>query len=51
MTADVSRLPDLDEIDAEDCHLQWDILLRASVGQRQILDVFDWVEGDCDWKW
>lgn len=48
VTAEVSRLPDLDAIDAEDCYLQWDIVLRASVEERQILEVFDWVEGDCD---
>ena len=45
---DVSALPDLDVLDAEDSYLSWTIDLTTDAGEAAIRDVFDFVEGDCD---
>jgi len=39
-------LPPLAELDPEDCHLSWTLLLRGAVGKQSIEEVFDWVSAD-----
>jgi len=46
--ADLSRLPSLDKLDPSECHLGWNIELKAPVKREDIAAVFDWVEGECD---
>ena len=46
--ADLSRLPALDKLDPSECHLGWNIELKAPVKREDIAAVFDWVEGECD---
>lgn len=46
--ADVSCLPQLVELEPEDCYLSWDLHLMGDVTREQIGEVFDWVEDDCD---
>ncbi|RYE64774.1 MAG: chemotaxis protein CheA [Oxalobacteraceae bacterium] len=45
---DVSALPDLDALDAEESYLSWTIDLTTEAGEAAIRDVFDFVETDCD---
>ena len=42
------ELPPLDELDAERCHLAWDIRLATTEAESAIRDVFGFIEGDCD---
>jgi two-component system, chemotaxis family, sensor kinase CheA len=46
--ADLSRLPPLDKLDPSECHLGWNIELKAPVKREDIAAVFDWVEGECE---
>ncbi|HEX9011791.1 MAG TPA: chemotaxis protein CheA [Holophagaceae bacterium] len=44
---DVSRLPGLDVLDPEDCHLAWDLRLETKASRAEIEEVFEFVaEGD-----
>jgi two-component system chemotaxis sensor kinase CheA len=45
---DVSAVPDLDALDAEESYLAWTIDLTTDAGEAAIRDVFDFVESDCD---
>ena len=45
---DVSAVPDLDALDAEESCLSWTIDLTTDAGEAAIRDVFDFVESDCD---
>jgi len=45
--ADLSRLPDLEAIDAEACHLSWTIEIDGDIPQQQLNDIFDWVDARC----
>ncbi|MGN6281715.1 chemotaxis protein CheA [Frateuria sp.] len=46
--ADLSRLPALAKLDPSECHLGWNIELKAPVRREDIASVFDWVEDECD---
>lgn len=48
VTADLQGLPDLYQLDPEECHLSWKLELQGDVPVREIDDIFDWVEDDCD---
>ena len=48
VTADLSRLPPLADLDAEECHLGWTVTLSGDVALDDIKEVFAWVEDDCD---
>ncbi|MGH8658623.1 MAG: chemotaxis protein CheA [Gammaproteobacteria bacterium] len=48
--ADLSSLPSCPELDPETCHLAWNLWLEGAVAKEQILEIFQWVEGDCDLK-
>jgi two-component system, chemotaxis family, sensor kinase CheA len=43
---DLAGLPPLAELDPEDCHLSWTLLLRGAVSKQAIEEVFDWVSAD-----
>ncbi|TNF39192.1 MAG: chemotaxis protein CheA [Gammaproteobacteria bacterium] len=47
VTTHSDKLPDLDELDPENCYLAWDIVLRGDVSESAIRDVFLWVEDEC----
>ncbi|MGH8602990.1 MAG: chemotaxis protein CheA, partial [Gammaproteobacteria bacterium] len=46
--ADLSSLPSCPELEPETCYLAWNLWLEAAVTEEQILEIFQWVEGDCD---
>ncbi|HWW33114.1 MAG TPA: Hpt domain-containing protein, partial [Steroidobacteraceae bacterium] len=50
VTADVRELPPLAEIDPHRCYLQWQLRLKSGVSQERIVEAFEWVEGDCDYR-
>ena len=47
-TADLQGVPDLFDLDPEECHLSWKLAVRGSVPEGEISEIFDWVEDDCD---
>jgi two-component system, chemotaxis family, sensor kinase CheA len=47
VTADLSRLPDLEAIDPEACYLSWTIEIDGDIPQQQLNDIFDWVDARC----
>ncbi len=46
--ANTDSLPTLDKIDPELCYLSWDITLSTDKGKEAILEVFEFVEDECD---
>ncbi len=44
---DVSKLPDFESIDPENCYLSWQLELDTSEDKSAIKEVFEWVEDDC----
>ena len=48
VSANCDRLPSLVAMDPEDCYLSWELLLRGDASERQIREVFEWVEADCE---
>jgi len=47
---DTTKLPEIDDIEAELCFLAWTASLDSSVEEAQIHEVFEWVEDECDLK-
>lgn len=45
---DLHGVPALFELDPEECHLSWTLILKGNVKREEIDDIFDWVEGECD---
>jgi len=45
---DLSDLPPMSELEPEDSYLSWELRLDAPVDKAQIDEIFEWVEGDCD---
>ena len=46
--ADTAAVNRLSEIDPEDCLIAWNLELVGAVSERNVREVFDWVEGDCE---
>jgi two-component system chemotaxis sensor kinase CheA len=46
-TADLSHLPDLEEIDPETCYLCWSMEIDGDIPQQKLSDIFDWVDARC----
>ena len=44
------RLPEFSKMNAQNCYLGWDMVLKANVSIEQITEIFEWVEDDCDLK-
>ncbi len=45
---DVSTVPDLTNIEAEDCYFKWQFELQANCAQAQIEEIFEWIEDECE---
>lgn len=48
VTADLRGVPDLYQLDPEECHLSWKLELQGNVPANEVDDIFDWVEDECD---
>lgn len=48
VTADLRGLPDIYQLDPEECHLSWKLDLEGNVPASEVDEIFDWVEDDCD---
>ena len=47
LSADISALPGLADLDPESCYLAWSLRLWSESPRQSIIEVFDWAEGDC----
>ncbi|MGF1752659.1 chemotaxis protein CheA [Vibrio makurazakiensis] len=45
---DTPELPDLNEIEPELCYLSWSFTLAANIDEQDIIEIFEWVEDECD---
>jgi two-component system chemotaxis sensor kinase CheA len=48
VTADVTGIPPLAQMDPEDCYIRWSLELRSNAPREAIAQAFDWAEGDCE---
>ncbi len=46
--AHMSKIPSLEELNPEECHISWNTLLISTCSEDAIRDVFIFVEDDCD---
>lgn len=44
----VDRLPDLNQLNPEECHLGWDISLTTAAPRSKIEEIFEWVADESD---
>ncbi|MDT8425429.1 MAG: chemotaxis protein CheA [Methyloprofundus sp.] len=45
---DLQGVPSLFDLDPEECHLSWTLILKGNIAREEIDDIFDWVEDECD---
>lgn len=48
VTFAAQELPDLYQLDPEECHLAWKLSLCGNIPVAEVEDIFAWVEDDCD---
>ncbi len=48
VACDESKIPTLDELDPEGAYLAWTITMHTSHSESELLEVFEFVEGDCE---
>ncbi len=46
--ADLSEIPEFEQIDAESCFISWQLELDTSEDYNAVKEVFEWVEDDCE---
>jgi two-component system, chemotaxis family, sensor kinase CheA len=50
ITVNNDKLPPLIEINPEECYQSWKIILRGTIEENEISEVFAWVDDECDLK-
>ena len=48
VTADDNNLPPFSDLEPEDSYLAWHMELRSDVAKEEIIEIFEWVDDDCD---
>lgn len=48
VSVDLRGLPDIYQLDPEECHLSWKLDLQGNAVATEIDEIFDWVEEECD---
>jgi two-component system, chemotaxis family, sensor kinase CheA len=48
VTADLQGVPDLYQLNPEDCYLSWKLDVAGAVPEAEVDDIFAWVEDSCD---
>ena len=48
VVADLSKVPELNLLESEDCSLRWEFRLKGNIPRDQIDELFAWVEDICD---
>ncbi len=47
-SVDTSKLPPFTELDPEESYLAWELELQGECSEAEILEIFEWVDEDCD---
>ncbi len=42
------KLPSFESFDFETCYLSWHMTLKVNVEKEKIVEIFEWVDGDCE---
>ncbi|MGB0663812.1 MAG: chemotaxis protein CheA [Pontibacterium sp.] len=50
VTANTDKLPNLNDLEPENCYLSWSIILEGECTEEDIREVFEWVEDECELK-
>lgn len=45
---DDDKLPPFSDLEPEDCYLRWILTLRGDVSESDVMEIFEWVDDDCD---
>jgi len=48
VVADINELPSFADLNPEDSFISWDITLTGDINKDDVVEVFDWVEDECD---
>lgn len=48
ISADTSKLPDIEAIESELCYLTWSATISGEIELEQIQEIFEWVEDECE---
>ncbi len=48
INVDDSDLPAFSSLEPEDSYLAWEIELKGDASKEDVLEIFEWVDGDCD---
>ncbi len=48
VNVDMANLPSLDDLDAEESYLSWEIFMTDCISEIEVREVFAWVEDECD---
>lgn len=48
VTVNLEKLLAFEELTPEDLYLSWDLILKGDVSKDDIIEVFEWVEDECD---
>lgn len=44
----IDNIPPFIKHDFEECYLSWNLMLKGDVSKEQVVEVFEWVEDECD---
>nr|WP_305908325.1 Hpt domain-containing protein [Methylomarinum sp. Ch1-1]MDP4521149.1 Hpt domain-containing protein [Methylomarinum sp. Ch1-1] len=47
-TVDFQGVPDIHDLDPEECHLSWQLSVNGDIPRAEIDEIFAWVEDECD---
>ncbi len=47
-TADFLGVPDIHNLEPEECAISWKLLLKGNTAEQDIEEIFSWVEDECD---
>ena len=47
-TVDASKLPTIEDLDPEEAYMSWSITLKSDCSEADIMEIFEWVDEDCD---
>lgn len=45
---DIGNVPDINNLEAESCYLSWKLNLHGDIREQDVLEIFEWVEDECD---
>jgi two-component system chemotaxis sensor kinase CheA len=45
---DDDKLPPFSDLEPEDSHLKWILTLRGDIAESDVMEIFEWVDDDCD---